>query len=134
LVALVAWLGGFFWSSKDCCQTRDELKVLQREFGLNEAQTARIRELQEGYAPKCAALCQRVAEAQAEWEEVLARPQVSAAEIQDALQKTLRLRYECQAAMLEQVGRVSQEIPASERHRFLQTLQRRLVCPGMASE
>jgi hypothetical protein len=43
LVAVAAWLGGFFLQSKDCCRTADELKVLQQEFGLNEAQTARIR-------------------------------------------------------------------------------------------
>src|SRR3974390_967173 len=66
LVAAAIFSGAFFMSRQVCVMEMsnpaDDLSWLRQEFRLTDAQMARMRELHEGYLPKCAAMCARIAQ------------------------------------------------------------------------
>ena len=65
LLALgIVVFGAAFWTSRMTCRmtaSTDELTWLQSEYHLNEAQMAQMRQLHEGYRPKCAEFCAKIA-------------------------------------------------------------------------
>ena len=67
-VALFA--GAFFAGQHACRMTRstDDLSWLRDEFHLGDAEMARIQKLHEGYLPKCAEMCAKIAAKKTELE------------------------------------------------------------------
>ena len=124
-----AVFAGSFVVSRHFCRAEaarstDDLDWLRREFHLSDAAMARVRELHEGYLPKCAAMCTRIAAKKAELETELH----GAATITPAAEQTLvelgELRARCQAQMLGHFVEVSRAMPPAEGRRYLAEMQR----------
>jgi hypothetical protein len=102
-----------------CAKPADDLSWLQSEFHLTEAEMARVRELHEGYLPKCAEMCAKIAAKKAELESVLGNGTNLTPEAQTKLTELAALRAQCQAQMLQHFATVSQAMPPAQGARYL---------------
>jgi hypothetical protein len=108
-----------------CCATpTDDLSWLRDEFHLGDAEMTRIRELHEGYLPKCAEMCAKIAAKKAELESALGGGTNLTAEVQTKLTDLAGLRAQCQAQMLQHFATVSQAMPPEQGHRYLAEMQK----------
>ena len=116
----VAIFGGSFFTARHttmmcCAQPADDLNWLRLEFHLSDADMARIREMHEGYLPKCAEMCTKIAAAKRE----LTAFTNNSAEAQAKLNEIASLRAQCQSQMLEHFVAVSQAMPPAQGARYL---------------
>jgi hypothetical protein len=98
----------------------DDLAWLKREFRLTDTDMQRIRQLHEGYLPKCQEMCGKIAEKQSEVEEALGSGDVPDAK----LVELATLRAQCQAQMLNHFREVSRAMPSEQGKRYLAEMQR----------
>jgi hypothetical protein len=115
--------GSFFAAShatRACCtRPADDLSWLQTEFHLNDADLARVRELHEGYLPKCAEICAKIAAKKSELDSVVGDGTNLTAEARQKMSELAALRAQCQAQMLQHFITVSQAMPPEEGRRYL---------------
>jgi len=120
--------GSFFCArhtTMSCCeQPADDLNWLRLEFHLSDADMARIRELHEGYLPKCAELCAKIAAAKRELETIVGTGTNLTAEAQAKLDEIAGLRAQCQAQMLEHFVAVSRAMPPEQGRRYLAEMKK----------
>lgn len=102
----------------------DELAWLCHEFRLTDAEVARIRPLHEGYLPKCAAMCARIAAKNRELADVLKGATNISAEVERKLAEAAAVRAECQAQMLRHFQEVARAMPVGQGARYLAEMQR----------
>ena len=102
-----------------CVKPADDLSWLRDEFHLRDTDMARIRELHEGYLPKCAEMCAKIAAKKSELESVLGTSTNLTAEAQTKLKEVAALRAQCQAQMLQHFITVSQAMPPEQGKRYL---------------
>jgi NAD(P)-dependent dehydrogenase (short-subunit alcohol dehydrogenase family) len=102
----------------------DDLAWLRREFRLSDAEMQRIRQLHEGYLPKCHANCALIAAKKQELQAVLDRAQGMTPEAQQELAEVAALRAQCQANMLGHFYEVSRAMPPEQGRRYLAEMQR----------
>ena len=102
----------------------DELEWLRQEFSLNDADLARVRKLHEGYLPKCAEMCGRIATKKQELEQALAGQSNLTAAAENNLSELGTLRAQCQTEMLRHFVDVSQAMPPEQGKRYLTEMQR----------
>src|SRR5436190_17945928 len=98
----------------------DDLSWLKREFRLSESEMQRVRQLHEGYLPKCREMCGKIAAKQGEVNEALAKGQAP----DEKLMELATIRAQCQAQMLRHFQEVSQAMPAEQGKRYLSEMQR----------
>ena len=129
LAAGAAVFAGSFYLSRQVCVMRmanpaDDLYWLRQEYHLSAVEMARVRQLHEGYMPKCAEMCVRIAGKKLEVEQGL----LGATNINPAAAKELvelaELRAQCQAQMLQHFVEVSQAMPPEEGRRYLAEMER----------
>lgn len=106
-----------------CCASPDELSWLRTEFHLSDADMARIRALHEGYRPKCAEMCAKIAAKKSELDAVLGGSTNVTAEAQKKLSELAALRAQCQAQMLQHFITVSHAMPPEEGRRYLAEME-----------
>ena len=106
-----------------------ELAWLKNEFRLGDAEFERIAKLHEGYLPRCAELCQRIARKNSELRQIVSNPQVDAKAVEDKLKEAGDLRVECQKTMFHHFLEVSRQMPAEQGRRYLQWVQQRTLTP-----
>ena len=125
----LAVFAGSFYVSRQICLARnanpaDDLSWLRQEFHLSDAEMAQIRGLHEGYLPKCAEMCARIAAKKQELETALAgATNLNAAALED-LRDLAALRARCQAQMLDHFMEVSRAMPPEQGRRYLAEMQR----------
>jgi hypothetical protein len=102
----------------------DDLAWLCREFRLGDAEMQRIRQLHEGYLPKCRENCARIAAKKKELQTALDNAQGMTPEAQQKLAEVAALRAECQANMLGHFYEVSRAMPPEQGRRYLAEMQR----------
>lgn len=128
LIGALALGGGIFAGSyitarhatMACCTNpADDLSWLRTEFHLSDAEMARIRALHEGYWPKCAEMCAKIAAKKSELDAVLGGSTNVTAEAQVKLNELAALRAQCQAQMLQHFIAVSQAMPPEQGRRYL---------------
>ena len=107
-----------------CSKPADDLSWLQTEFHLSDAELARIRELHEGYLPKCAEMCAKIAAKQGELESIRGNGTNLTAAAQAKINEILNLRAQCQTQMLEHFTAVSQAMPSDQGQRYLAEMKR----------
>ena len=107
-----------------CVTTADDLSWLRAEFSLSDAEMTRIRDLHEGYLPKCAEMCAKIAAKKAELEPILGNGTNITAEVQTKLNELAALRAQCQAQMLQHFATVSQAMPPEQGRRYLAEMQK----------
>jgi hypothetical protein len=120
--------GSFFASQHAtvmcCANPADDLNWLREEFHLSDAAMARVRELHEGYLPKCAEMCAKIAAKKNELDAVIGSGTNLTAAAQTKLKEVAELRAQCQAQMLEHFITVSQAMPPDQGRRYLAEMRR----------
>jgi len=132
LVAGVAVFAASYVLAQRLCVKRvassaDELAWLRQEFRLSEAELTRIRELHDGYLPKCAEMCQQIAAKKRELETALAGATNITATAERKLSELGALRAQCQTQMLRHFSEVSQAMPPEQGRRYLVEMQRLIL-------
>ena len=102
-----------------CTKPADDLSWLRTEFHLSDAEMARIRALHQGYLPKCAEYCAKIAAKKSEVDDALGNGTNLTAGAQVKMNELAALRAQCQAQMLQHFITVSQAMPAEEGQRYL---------------
>jgi len=102
----------------------DDLAWLRREFRLSDAEMQRIRQLHEGYLPKCHENCALIAAKKQELQAALDHAQGMTPEAEQKLAEVAALRAKCQANMLAHFYEVSQAMPPEQGRRYLAEMQR----------
>jgi hypothetical protein len=118
--------GSYFAGQRACRMTRsaDDLSWLRDEFHLSDAEMARIQKLHEGYLPKCADMCAKIAAKKSELETALNGSMNVNPVAQQKLAELAVLRAQCQAQMLRHFTEVSQTMPPEQGRRYLAEMQR----------
>jgi small-conductance mechanosensitive channel len=129
LLAGVAIAGGSYLLGCRICARQlatsgDDLAWLRREFRLSDAEMQRIRQLHEGYLPKCHENCARIAAKKKELQAALDHAKGMTPEARQKLAEVAALRAECQANMLGHFYEVSQAMPPEQGRRYLAEMQR----------
>jgi hypothetical protein len=124
-----AVLAGSFFVSRQICEQQmvnpaDDLNWLSSEFQLNADTMTRVRQLHEGYLPKCADMCARIAAKKSELESALAGSTNISSEAKQKLIELGELRAQCQAQMLQHFVEVSRAMPPEQGRRYLAEMQR----------
>jgi hypothetical protein len=124
-----AIFGGSCLLGRHVCQScltspNDDLSWLRTEFHLSDAEMARIRQLHEGYLPKCAEMCAKIAAKKRELQSALGTGTNLTAEAQVKLTEIAELRAQCQAQMLQHFATVSQAMPPEQGKRYLAEMKR----------
>jgi hypothetical protein len=102
----------------------DELAWLREEFHLSDAELQRIRQLHEGYLPKCHENCARIAAKKQELQTELDKAQGMTPEARQKLTEVAGLRAQCQANMLAHFYEVSRAMAPEQGRRYLAEMQR----------
>ena len=102
----------------------DDLDWLRQEFRLSDADLAHVRKLHEGYLPKCAEMCERIAAKKQELEQALAGQTNVTAAAERNLSELTALRAQCQTEMLRHFVEVSRAMPPEQGRRYLAEMQR----------
>ena len=105
----------------------DELAWLRDEFRLSDAEFARIRQLHDGYMPKCDEMCQRIGAANRELSELLSASTNVTSAVTQKLAEVSALRAECQANMLRHFFEVSHAMPPEQGRRYLAVMKRQTL-------
>jgi hypothetical protein len=129
LLAGAAIVGSSYLLARRIClhelaASSDDLAWLRREFRLNDAEMQRIRQLHEGYLPKCHENCARIASKKRELQAELDKAQGMTTEARQKLTEVAVLRAQCQANMLAHFYEVSRAMPPEQGHRYLAEMQR----------
>jgi hypothetical protein len=110
--------------AREMAGTSDDLAWLRREFHLNDAEMQRVRQLHEGYLPKCRENCALIAAKKKELQAVLDHATGMTPEAQQKLAEVATLRAQCQASMLAHFYEVSQAMPPEQGKRYVAEMQR----------
>ena len=102
----------------------DDLAWLRHEFRLSDAEMERVRQLHEGYLPKCHENCALIASKKRELQAELDKAQGMTSEARQKLTEVAALRAQCQANMLAHFYEVSQAMPPEQGRRYLAEMQR----------
>ena len=129
LILAVALFGGSYAVSRHVCQrclarSVSDLDWLQQEFHLDAAEMARIQKLHDGYLPRCAEMCAKIAAKKAELETALNGSTNLNPVAQQKLSELAALRAQCQAQMLQHFTEVSRTMPPEEGRRYLAEMHR----------
>ena len=129
LLAGAAIVGSSYLLARRVCvhelaASGDDLAWLRREFHLGDAELERIRQLHEGYLPKCHENCARIAAKKRELQAELDKAQGMTPEARQKLTEVAGLRAQCQANMLAHFYEVSQAMPSEQGRRYLAEMQR----------
>jgi hypothetical protein len=138
LILILALLAGgalfassYFMSRRVCesCATSstDKLDWLRQEFHLSDADMAHVRELHNGYMPKCAEMCAKIAAKKQELDEALAGATNISPIATQKLTELALLRSQCQAQMLGHFIEVSHAMPPEQGRRYLSEMERLTV-------
>jgi hypothetical protein len=129
VLASTALFGGSYLMSRRVCQacvtqSTDNLDWLREEFHLNDTDMARVRELHDGYMPRCAEMCGQIAAKKEELDAELHGATNITPIAKQRLTELAVLRSQCQAQMLEHFVRVSQAMPPEQGRRYLSEMER----------
>ncbi len=138
LLAVVAF-GGFYYVGTAPCRAmmrepQPELAWLKKQFGLSDAEFARISKLHEAYLPKCRERCRRIEELNSKLQQRLAAAATVTPEIQALLTERAKMRAECEAEMLQHFLEVSRTMPPEQGRRYLAWVQQQSSLRGQGME
>jgi len=127
-IAAVVFAGAFYCAHYVCVQrgatATDDLDWLRMEFHLSDAELTHIRELHEGYLPKCSDNCILIAAKKRELSQAIAVGTNSAATIDALRGQVVALRQKCQGEMLAHFEEVSRAMPPKQGQRYLAEMKR----------
>src|ERR1035437_10314321 len=123
-IAGASYLLGCRICARQLAGSGDDLAWLRREFRLGDNEMQRIRQLHEGYLPKCHENCALIAGKKKVLQATLDRAHGMTPEAQQKLMEVAALRAKCQANILGHFYEVSQAMPPDQGRRYLAEMQR----------
>jgi len=127
-LAAVALAVGAGWLTESVCRARgqqaDPLDWLRTEFHLGPEQLAHVRQLYDGYLPKCHSFCNQIDELKTRLAAVLRDQGGDSPEVAGLLKQIGIVRAECQTAMLKHFVEVSRAMEPGQGRRYLAEMQR----------
>jgi hypothetical protein len=102
----------------------DDLAWLRLEFRLSDAELARVKQLHDGYLPKCRFFCAQIAVRKRELQAALDAGAADATSVERRLTEIGAIRAQCQSAMLQHFRDVSRVMPPEQGRRYLAEMQR----------
>ena len=134
LAGLVAYACIYLHATSVQCSmdqsSHPELAWLKHEYHPSDAQFAQVAQLHDAYRPKCAEMCRRIDDQNANVQQLLASTNTVTPEIKQALTKAAQLRVECQSAMMQHFYEVSRAMPPEQGKRYLSWVQQETLVPG----
>ena len=128
VLGLALFAGAFYCARTYCAQhtanPADDLEWLRMEFHLSNAELARIRELHDGYLPKCSDNCANIAAKKRELAEATAAGTNTVARLDQLRTEVTALRGHCQEEMLAHFEEVSRAMPPAQGQRYLAEMKR----------
>jgi hypothetical protein len=128
MVATVVFCGAFYCAHYVCVQrgakSTDDLDWLRMEFKLSDTELARIRELHDGYLPKCSDNCILIAAKKRELNQAIAASTNNPATLDALRAEVATLRHKCQSEMLAHFEDVSRAMPPEQGQRYLAEMKR----------
>jgi hypothetical protein len=112
------------WCLKLAAGPTDDLEWLRLEFRLTDAELARVRQLHNGYLPKCRDYCERIDARKRDLQTLLDARTNAPSVIDQKLVEIGTLRAQCQSAMIQHFREVSQVMPREQGRRYLAEMQR----------
>lgn len=139
LILGTAGFSSFYLLGTAHCRTmmqgpQPELAWLKKEFGLSDAELARITALHEAYMPQCAERCRVTEQQNRKLKDMLAKDATITPEIQNLLTERANNRAQCEAEMLKHFQEVSRAMPPEQGRRYLAWVQEQTVLRGQAME
>jgi hypothetical protein len=123
LVALSSGIARRLWVHQ-LTNSTDDLDWLRQEFSLSETNLNHIRQLHEGYLPKCRDFCERIAAKSRELESLLATNKAVTPDVEQKIRELAAIRAECQTGMLRHFQEVSAAMPPEPGERYFAEMQR----------
>jgi heavy-metal resistance protein len=129
LAGSALFTSSYLMSRRVCqkCATTDNLEWLRQEFHLSDAEMARMRELHDGYLPKCGEMCAQIASKKEELDQALSGATNITEVAKQKLTELAILRSQCQAQMLQHFIEVSQAMPPEQGRKYLAEMERLTV-------
>jgi hypothetical protein len=132
LLAAGALFGSSYFMSRRVCEScasgsTDNVDWLRQEFHLNAADMDRMRQMHEGYLPKCRAMCEQIAAKRQEINAALIGSTNLNPIAKQKLDELALLRSQCQAQMLQHFIEVSHAMPPEQGARYLAEMVRLTV-------
>jgi hypothetical protein len=131
LAASALFASSYLMSRRVCeacgASSTDNVEWLRQEFHLTDAEMNHMRQLHDGYMPKCAAMCEQIAAKKQELDAALAGSTNITPVAKQKLTELALLRAECQAQMLQHFIEVSQAMPPEQGRRYLAEMERLTV-------
>jgi len=128
IAGVVLFVASYVLAQRLCARhiasSADDLDWLRLEFRLSAAELTHIRELHDGYLPRCGEMCQLIAVKKRELELALTGATNVTAEAEQKLTELAALRAQCQTQMLRHFVEVSQAMPPEQGGRYLAEMQR----------
>ena len=129
LVVAAAVFGGAYYCAHYACveqgaTSTDDLDWLRMEFHVSDADLARIRELHDGYLPKCSDNCTLIAAKKRELAQAVAAGTNTTATLERLRSEVAALRQKCQSEMLAHFEEVSRAMPPEQGQRYLAEMKR----------
>lgn len=130
-VALAAGICAFAWMrahktaqphSHTLLETMPELAWLRQELDLSDSQFVEVSKLHADYLPKCAAMCERIAEAHERLEEVASGKSEVSPELSESILEHAKIHAECQQEMLEHLYKTSRLMDEKQAARYLEVM------------
>ncbi len=133
LAILLGWAAyalSFHVASSTFCRVpdaNDPSGWIRQEYHLSDAQYARVKQLEEAYAPRCTELCRRIQQSHDSLKKLILANTTLTPEVAAALQKDTAVDQECREAMLRHFYAVSQAMPPDKGKRYLEMMQAMVV-------
>jgi hypothetical protein len=106
---------------------KDPSSWIHQEYHLNDAQYARVKQLEDDYAPQCSELCRQIQQSHDSLKKLILAHTTLTPEVETALQKDNAVQQECREAMLRHFYTVSQAMPPDQGKRYLEMMQAMIV-------
>jgi len=119
-----AFLCARFFCVQQVAQSTDDLDWLRMEFGLNNTELARVRELHDGYLPKCEINCAQIAAKKRALNQAIAAGTNAPATLDALRLEVTHWRTKCQDEMLAHFEDVSRAMPPQQGARYLAEMKR----------
>lgn len=111
-----------------------EMDWLRGEFNLTGGQFAKIKALHEAYQPKCASMCRRIMEADANLDRCVSANTTMTHEVEAALKQCAVVQEDCRRAMLGHIYAVSAEMSPAGRERYLHRMKKWIIQPSLGPD
>lgn len=110
------------------------LTWLKEEFHLTDIQFEKIKALHAAYVPRCEIMCREIRESRQQLDQAIRSSGSLSPEVIAALDRSDRVKAQCEREMLEHIYSVSQNMNPDQGKRFLEMMTKHMLLQAQAGE